>query len=424
MLAIESRYPIHTFFYDIVHRLAPRLLKWNKWFSDVAYPTRSIIAGSKRSNTFARIFMYLIIHAYLYQVPEQITTTIETFVDDLAQLVYGRLNMIIPQAVHVIKLLWKLLVSSSLKISAKTTIVSSNRAAAREVASQLQGAALVCKSDCSVRDLGVDAGGGKLRTVSVHRGHIAKVKLKASGMRRFKRFLGAVASHKVSKLWTTKLWPTGEYGAVAYGLSKASLATMRSVAASAVSTNHGRCVGTTVAIGISTSKEHLYLFLRQAMNFHLTTWANSDDEFRSRISFCWKRTLSRLAIASSKNVMSANLIRGPLGALVFWLKTIGWKVPQPDRWISPDPHDSNFEVVHSFDGTGNNADLHECLEYAIYRYHGDEMCKHHSGSGAHKNIVCGEVASHWKRLLKPERTQEAGQFLPLPQVLAGQDSEL
>ena len=62
-LAILAGYPLHILIFDIIFHLAPRVLKWNGWFSEPLIVGRGILAGTKSSNTFARIILYPIVSA-------------------------------------------------------------------------------------------------------------------------------------------------------------------------------------------------------------------------------------------------------------------------------------------------------------------------------------------------------------------------
>ena len=128
-LAIEVGYSIHIFVMDLMFHLAPRILKWNSWFSGTIGVSKGILAGSKRSNTFSRLMLYPIIAEMHKTIPKSIVSRLRLYVDDISQNVYGKLAAVMKESVHLVRSLYTKLTSAELIISPKSAAVCSDNAA-------------------------------------------------------------------------------------------------------------------------------------------------------------------------------------------------------------------------------------------------------------------------------------------------------
>ena len=118
----------------MIFHSAPRILKWNNWFSETVTVSRGILSGTRKSNTFARIFLYPILRDLHFQLPTRTACKLNIFVDDIALNVYGKLEHIVHDAAFVASRLFQKLTSAKLIVSPKSTAIASSRYALAELA--------------------------------------------------------------------------------------------------------------------------------------------------------------------------------------------------------------------------------------------------------------------------------------------------
>ena len=264
--AESANYSIAILFFDILFHIAPRVLKWNGWFSEPCIVSKGILAGTRKSNTFARIFLYPIIQKLHYEIPASISTTIKIFVDDIAQNVYGALNNIVDDAELVVKALYSKLIDSQLVISKKSTAIASSARILEELRVKLQKSGIQISTAKSVKDLGVDATAGKRRSTKTIRARTSKAKSKGVKLTALRK-MASSKGHKSTRFWHSNLWPTQAYGMPAFGLAPITLKASRIMAARTLQDRTGQCTYSSIAVGLGEDKDPEILNIKEAITF-------------------------------------------------------------------------------------------------------------------------------------------------------------
>ncbi len=405
-LAVQAGYPVHILAFDIMFHLAPRILKWNSAFSDFIPVTNGILAGAKRSGTFARIFLYPIIAAMHRQIPPQITTRLRLYADDIAQNVYGKLGQVMKAAVSLVRKLYSKLAAAALVVSPKSAAVCSHNQALQYIVSTLKKEGIPIRSARAIRDLGVDATAGTCRAVATAKARTAKVKRKAQRVRTLRKAAGQ-RKFRTSRFWGSNLWPTLEFGTPAFGLGNTALREARTTAAAMVQDKFGQCTHSVLQIGLGPWKDPEFLALRSSISFWLNFWSHADPALRTRLSLGWKRTLA--AIHASPNRRVWNTVRGPMASLIASFERIGWETPLPNIWTSVDHNGDKW--THTFTGTGGTKVMLQAVAESISAAQLPPIERHWSGTGAAQGLHFPEVRAHWLKMLRHERYDDAARFL-------------
>ncbi len=140
------------------------------------------MAGTKRSNTFARLFVYPVIEKMHQNIPNRIVAHLRCYVDDIALAIFGRFQDAVPGAIFLARKLFALLASAELVVSRKSTAVSSDPEALKRITSALAAEGLNLASARSAKGLGIDAPPGKRAAKTLNK-RAAATKLKASKLR-------------------------------------------------------------------------------------------------------------------------------------------------------------------------------------------------------------------------------------------------
>ena len=136
---------------DLQAHVGVRVLRWAGSHSKPIPVSTSVLAGSKFSNSYARLYLYDILEDLHYKFPIHVGL----HVDDVAMQYHGDIE----EGIIVMEAASLAFASSigkrALKISPKSTIVSSKPAAAKELARRLKRGGVHVAVDWRVRDLGV-----------------------------------------------------------------------------------------------------------------------------------------------------------------------------------------------------------------------------------------------------------------------------
>lgn len=119
--------------------MAPRLVKARDAYAYCKLPANGIIAGCTQSNTFARIFLYFVLHARYNDTSLKADATyIRQFVDDIRESHYDAdVTRLKADAVRQALALGTGLVGLGCKIFIKTTILASTKALRQAIAKSL-----------------------------------------------------------------------------------------------------------------------------------------------------------------------------------------------------------------------------------------------------------------------------------------------
>ena len=173
-------FPLAISAMDLQIHMAPRVLRWNSAYSQATAVYSSILAGAKTSNSYARVVLYDMLEQAHLAVPG----SVREFVDDLAQTGRGASPASVrDKIITVATILVEKIKEKGLRISPKTTMVTSMSWLAKQIIPPLRRLGIPISCARNVRDLGLDCGGGGTRTVAVRdartkkgKGRTAKVK--------------------------------------------------------------------------------------------------------------------------------------------------------------------------------------------------------------------------------------------------------
>ena len=165
--------------------------------------------------------------------------------DDLAQCVVGRQTAMVKRVVEAAEIVTFACDRLSLLISPKSTICCSNVKSEALLRRGLLELGISVGVTRRTRDLGVDTGGGSRRSVGVMRKRLCKAAKRS-------RRLAVIRRHtkKASSLHSTNIWPCASFGAAGMGIAPSTMQGIRTRAAGAVCPKSGRCVTSSIAIGL------------------------------------------------------------------------------------------------------------------------------------------------------------------------------
>ena len=324
IFAQERGFPLAVAALDLQAHLAMRVLRWCGCHSLPLAVSSSILAGSKFSNSYARLYLYDVLEAMHSELPLQVGQ----HVDDLAQCARG---MVIAQlrrhTVSGALLLSRLLSERGLTISSKSTAVTSARGTLKPLLEELARNGIPCSGELSMRDLGVDASAGRRRATAV-----ASKRLKKGAKRLCRlKVINKIAGGKGRKLYRTNVWPVSSWGISGQGCGPTSIDKMRTHAAAAVLAKGGLCRTSTIALGFNDGADPACAIRERIVLDWLQVWGDADLDLRTRIRAVWHRQLSRLLRSDRWKVVC-----GPMRAVIASLLDIGWKPARPDCWYEPD----------------------------------------------------------------------------------------
>ena len=223
-------------------------------------------------------------------MPDSIDHRVRLYVDDIAQSVFSRgTKDIVPQAVVAGRMLYSLLRAAGIKISSKTTIVSSYRPDAARAAAILAKEGIRLSYDGAVRDLGVDAAGGSRRSTKVIDKRNVEVKLRLARLKRLRNAAGLQRKHKTRRYANTNLWPAASFGQAAYGLANGPLRRTRVTSAKSVQDKSGQCTFSTLLLGLGLKSDPEVMALKQAVSFWLKAWHQSSVDYQAELRAAWHK---------------------------------------------------------------------------------------------------------------------------------------
>ena len=283
--ADRYKFPIGVTALDIQVHAGVRTLRWCGGCSDPLVPSSSILAGSKFSNCYARVYLYEVMQSMHDQVPIQMGQ----HVDDIAQAARGALHLVKRHTVQAAVLLKGMLGKRHLAISGKSVAVCSRPGVLKGLLKELEDAGVPCGGALSAKDLGLDTGAGVRRSVKVFRGRVLKGSKRVAKLRVINK-LGA----KGTKLYRTNVWPTSTWGVASMGCPPTTLKTLRRQAAQSVLTTGGRCTTTTIDLGYPDGADPAAAIREEIIMQWVKLWLDADAQLQQRIRAVWPRQLSKL----------------------------------------------------------------------------------------------------------------------------------
>ena len=230
----------------------------------------------------------------------------------------------------------------------------------------------------SVRDVGLDFGGGRRRTVVVRNARLAK----CSGRLRQIGILSRSYA-PASRLSSSGAVPAALYGEETMGLPAALLEKLENqmIMAAGMDPRAG-CPAAMFEIAYGRRKDPWVVYLRDLLTSFFDVFRRSEGSFRAGIVRTWARAAKDVATevsaateaASSDGPRTASLrcrkVGGTIGAVVNSLADLHWKAPSPFGLSSPTGAAFRFDAS-SFDGAACTrtllADLLDELGQSVYR---------------------------------------------------------
>ena len=212
--------------------------------------------------------------------------------------------------------------SAKLKISPKSSIVTSHPALTSELVGKISRAGAQVTGVAQVADLGTEATAGARRGTACRTARIAKAARRGARA----KWLGR-RTNKGEKLFNTNLWPTMSFGLSAFGVSQEQMKRMRTLAAKCAAEQSGQCTTSTIAISFPHDSDPAIKLRRQIIKDWLSLWERNPSE-RAAWTLAWQRAMPRL-----QGSRRWNLVRGPIGTTICTLIDGGWTPSGPVRWI-------------------------------------------------------------------------------------------
>jgi len=208
-LAVDANYPVWLLCYDMMYHVAPRMIRFNGWFSKTTWPMHGVLPGTPRANTFARIVLYPVLEAMHSKLPPILPSfcehTLRLYVDDLSQCLKTPSDKLIVHAsVTAARALYTTLIAAGFKVSPKSAANSNSPKQLQCVLKVLEGENVFIKNQRVVKDLGIDSAAGTMRPASTLRGRLQKAKRKTCRFGLFRRSCASsklVAARKKSVDW-------------------------------------------------------------------------------------------------------------------------------------------------------------------------------------------------------------------------------
>ena len=383
-------YPIAVAAMDLLIHVAPRILRWNKLFTEPIGISTSILAGTKFSNRYSRIVIFNMMEELRSRLPSVVS---RSFVDDLAQSSYGDWAHVVGGILEAAIVLRDHMERLKLKISPKSTLVTSSRSLSLKLKSLLAAEGIRVSTKVQVHDLGTEATAGVTRGTICRNKRFRKVAARKRKVLRLGRF-----TTKAKKLYLTNLWPANSFGLEAYGVTKRQLQRMRADAAACVANRSGQCTTTTIAIGLGQKADPAIALRMKIIRSWVDLWFANPS--------CHKLWFKSWAVLTKKLSCEHRWrkVHGTIGTVICTLLDIGWKPHSPCRWGEPDHLGGTWELREK----GEMADLLHEIQNSILSMIWEKASQHHCGAGSQRGVDLTKFNQHIAHLLKKEKFGEAG----------------
>ena len=256
-------------------------------------------------------------------LPSQVSQVkVESWVDDLAEIVSGTTDQCIEAAVSVGRIIGEEVRKLRLKIAPKSKVVFNRTGVANAVVEGLAAAGVQVTSTDFTKDLGIG---------TVACGTRRSTRTSAERLKKMKRRLGKIKTlvrqdRRCRRLILTGAKPQGTWGHQGAGFAPSTLVEVRrSFAAAAMIRRPGGCATTAFGLSIGLSADPLvslrvelvqcWLEVARCTSVPLTAIARTWDLLRGRLA--GPRRWSRVC--------------GPMAAVIATLSDIGWVPLEPTR---------------------------------------------------------------------------------------------
>ena len=382
-LAAGRGFPLHVAAIDLQVHLGLRIIRWAGSHSQPLKVSTSVLAGSKFSNMYARVYLYDVLEKLHAQFDN---ITIGLHVDDLATSAHGDIEDAMGSIEKVGTILERALKERLLEISHKTVVVSSKPKAASETAIRLAKVGIRCEVERSARDLGVDAAGGSRRSVKVLNARISKTRKRLVKLKVLKKL-----DKRATKLYATNLWPASTFAIGGMGVAPTSIKKLRTQAGQAALGKFGQCNTTAIALMMRAGADPAIKVRLEVVKQWSQMWRSMDDGTKARVRAVWQKQLPKLQAANRWSH-----VRGPMRATMASLIDMGWNPVFPDMWYEPEPSD----LVWYIQAAGDSSPFYAAVVRNQYRTLWKEAANHHCGSGMGNGVDLSVIKRHLRHFEK------------------------
>ena len=388
--AVTLRYPTLIMYMGMLIHLATRVVANASCLSTPSMPSISILAGCVQSVPWTRLYLWDILDN-LHR--KYFPTTIEAWVDDLAQQVTGSRTAVIKSTVEASSYLANTLQGRGARISAKACLLASDKDVGDEIIRQLESKGLSLKHEQTARDMGINASLKTTRHI-----HVAKARMdkacKRAGV--IKGFLKINKSAK--KLLLTGVRPQAMWGHQASGWAPTTLMKMRALfGACCGSRNAGGCTTTAIRMAFDFRMDPM---VKQPVEL-LVMWVSilrDVSHLRSAIERIWDA--SRLRLLSTRRRWMRD---GHIDAVIATLLDLGWDPIQPTKWTDEDDNDWALDVDNQTVISERTHVIETSADRRVWRM----AAQHFRGIGLEHSADLHVFQKHLTSLRRAGRAQEA-----------------
>ena len=370
---------------DLQAHVGLRVLRWSGCCSGPIAPCTSVLAGSKFSNAYARL--------YLYDVLETLHSrfngvTVGAHVDDVATVACGQPEELLDTMAQLSEVFSQHIKKLKLTISPKTVVVSSSKDLANKLGVRMTDLGIQHTQARIARDLGIDAAGGKVRSVVVQKSRLLKAKRRTAKLKVLSK-MGA----KATKLYATNIWPSASYGSLGMGMAPGHIKKLRSQAGQAALGRVGQCSTTAIAVAFRAHSDPAIRARLDIILQWLKLWGRCSEERKEAIQRIWAKQLRLL-----QGRMKWCSVHGPIRAVIATLVDIGWMPVTANCWRGS----LEFDVVDGeplwwkFTGVGDYRELIDAIARSAMIGHWRVAACHMDGAGMEDGVDLTALKKHLK----------------------------
>ena len=328
---VDLEFPPCVLFMQLLLHWCPRIIASASCDSPVLHVSRSVLAGSEASNSMAR--------GYLYDICERISSRIPsarlgTFVDDLVVRAEGTREQAVEACTEATAMCVVELNAALLDVAEKKSFcVGSTVAVARDVSARLRTRGVSVRTSIGQKDLGVDAGGGRVRRTQVQNARIATGTARTKRLGVLARILKRKAGGRratVARLWKQAVAPASSFGVEVLGWAPSRLLRVRRLAAQACGFNGtGRCLTSAIAIGLGPDSDPAITMPCNVL-FHWISMLHDPNFPLARVERAWGMCVRHMTDFPSLRWRRAT---GPMSTCIAVLLDARWIPCAAGLWV-------------------------------------------------------------------------------------------
>jgi hypothetical protein len=293
---------------------------------------------------------------------------------------------------------------SGLVASTKTVVLSPKAQHAADVQRRPAAAGISISQTSRARDLGVDAGAGARRAVSVSNKRLRYAQRKTSRLGILRKT--AAKGVRTQNIYASNIWPTQNYGLAAYGMPPRHLAAARTTLARSVAARHGQCPIATAAIAFShLGRDPIVAHIKELISFWCAHWHGLNDHMKEQTRKVWRESYHLIKDFNTNAPHRVwSRVRGPMRALLKSLLDFSWEPIQPDYWIS---YDEKGPWHHRTNELEPGTDVFHAAAMSAELKLMSTVAGHYAGGGSIGGLYWPAVHRHIAHLRATERLQSA-----------------